>query len=237
MKITYYGTAAAEGWPAVFCRCESCEKAKALGGRNIRTRSQALIDDGLLLDFPPDTYMHVLYGGLDLTRVHSLLITHTHFDHFFPGDFWCRIPGIAYNLRPDVPVMTVCASRFAEERLGRYAGREDGEKRLDFMRVEAEKTFEIRGYTVTPLPACHGMEGDAHIYAVEKDGKSMLYGNDTGYFKDEVWAWFEKTGKRFDLVSLERTYLMHIDVVSRIRNKLVSSHQLLRSIFRNVRLP
>lgn len=31
MKITYYGTAAGEAWPGVFCRCELCEKARALG--------------------------------------------------------------------------------------------------------------------------------------------------------------------------------------------------------------
>lgn len=42
MKITYYGTAAGEAWPGVFCRCELCEKARALGGRNIRTRSRAV---------------------------------------------------------------------------------------------------------------------------------------------------------------------------------------------------
>ena len=33
MKITYYGTAAAEAWPGVFCRCDACERARAAGGR------------------------------------------------------------------------------------------------------------------------------------------------------------------------------------------------------------
>ena len=51
MKIKYLGTAAAEGVPAIFCRCEVCRKSKAAGGRNIRTRSQSIIDDRLLLDF------------------------------------------------------------------------------------------------------------------------------------------------------------------------------------------
>lgn len=43
MKITYLGTAAAEGFPAMFCNCEYCREAKKLGGKNIRTRSQAII--------------------------------------------------------------------------------------------------------------------------------------------------------------------------------------------------
>lgn len=29
MKIKYLGTAAAEGVPAIFCRCEVCRKSKA----------------------------------------------------------------------------------------------------------------------------------------------------------------------------------------------------------------
>ena len=53
MKIKYLGTAAAEGVPAIFCRCEVCRKSKEAGGRNIRTRSQSIIDDRLLLDFCP----------------------------------------------------------------------------------------------------------------------------------------------------------------------------------------
>ena len=55
MQFQYLGTAAAEGWPAVFCRCKYCLEAQRLGGKNIRTRSQAIVNDDLLLDLPPDT--------------------------------------------------------------------------------------------------------------------------------------------------------------------------------------
>ena len=47
MKIHYLGTAAAEGWPAVFCQCDACKAGKEMGGKNIRTRSSVLIDDEL----------------------------------------------------------------------------------------------------------------------------------------------------------------------------------------------
>ena len=62
MKIQYLGTAAAEGWPSVFCDCEACRKALQLAGKNIRTRSQVVIDDTLLVDMPPDAYFHSLCG-------------------------------------------------------------------------------------------------------------------------------------------------------------------------------
>ncbi len=65
MKIRYLGTAAAEGIPAIFCDCEVCRKSRELGGRNFRTRSQAIIDDTLLIDFPSDTYAHFLNYNLN----------------------------------------------------------------------------------------------------------------------------------------------------------------------------
>ena len=50
MEFQYLGTAAAEGIPALFCGCENCERSRKIGGRAIRTRSQAIIDGTLLID-------------------------------------------------------------------------------------------------------------------------------------------------------------------------------------------
>src|SRR5699024_2353371 len=80
MKIHFLGTAAAEGWPGLFCRCKYCDKARELGGKNIRTRSSVIIDDTLKVDFPPDTYHHILRDNIDLATVKHLLITHSHSD-------------------------------------------------------------------------------------------------------------------------------------------------------------
>jgi len=86
MKLTYLGTAAAEGWPGTFCNCTACRSARALGGKDIRTRSQAIVDGELLLDLPCDTYFHMLRGSLDLSAVRWLLVTHSHTDHFYPSE-------------------------------------------------------------------------------------------------------------------------------------------------------
>jgi phosphoribosyl 1,2-cyclic phosphate phosphodiesterase len=50
VKLTFNGTAAAEGFPAVFCECKYCKKARELGGKNIRTRSSCLINEEYLID-------------------------------------------------------------------------------------------------------------------------------------------------------------------------------------------
>ena len=83
MKLKYLGTAAAEGWPALFCKCESCERARKFGGKNIRTRSQSIIDNRLLIDFGPDTYLHVLQHHMPLEDIHHVLVTHSHIDHLY----------------------------------------------------------------------------------------------------------------------------------------------------------
>lgn len=33
MKIKYFGTAAYEGIPSLFCQCETCKRAMKLGGK------------------------------------------------------------------------------------------------------------------------------------------------------------------------------------------------------------
>lgn len=83
MKLTFNGTAAAEGFPALFCECRYCQKARELGVKNIRTRTSCLIDDQYLIDFPPDTYMHVLYGKLKLSKIRHIIVTHSHEDRSY----------------------------------------------------------------------------------------------------------------------------------------------------------
>ena len=59
MEIQYLGTAAAEGLPALFCDCEICRKARNTGGKEVRTRTQSIVDGKILIDFPPDTYTQI----------------------------------------------------------------------------------------------------------------------------------------------------------------------------------
>lgn len=92
MKLHFYGTGASEGFPALFCQCENCARARKLGGKNIRTRASLGVDEELLIDFSQDTYSHCLYGGLDLTKIRHVLITHSHSDHFCPADSAITFP-------------------------------------------------------------------------------------------------------------------------------------------------
>jgi len=96
MKVRYLGTAASEGFPAVFCNCEYCQTARKTG--EFRTRSQVLIEDNLLIDFPPETYLHAVTGKIDLSAITCLLVTHSHTDHFYAQEFVNRGYKFAYGL-------------------------------------------------------------------------------------------------------------------------------------------
>lgn len=208
MQLQYLGTAAAEGWPSLFCECESCRKARALGGKNIRTRSQAMVDGDLLLDFPPDSYLHALRYDLDLTRIHHLLITHSHPDHFYPDELMLRAAPYAHLERGNL--LTVHCGKTVAEKLRAAIAVADAPELPDFLHVhEAEPfvPFEAGRHRVVPLLADHMKEETCLLYAVEtsENGKvrRLLYAHDTWYFPEATWKQIE--GLRFDAVSLDCT--------------------------------
>lgn len=204
MKIKYLGTAAAEAIPAVFCKCETCRKSRALGGKNIRTRSQALIDGKLLIDLPCDTYMHSIIHGIDLSDIKSCIITHAHSDHVYPDELWCRGLDMANNISEP---LTVCSTLASYRKLSNTVleyGLDDSD-RVRLKKLTPFVTFELEGYTITPLKAYHAPTTDPVIYAISKDGKNLLYANDTGFFPNETVKYLKESGICFDLISFDCT--------------------------------
>jgi phosphoribosyl 1,2-cyclic phosphate phosphodiesterase len=100
LRLTFLGTGAAEGFPALWCRCQRCQTARARGGRNLRFRSAALINDDLLLDVGPDLVASAVRLGLDLAPVQALLVTHPHSDHLDPTVLMWRRKGFVTTPLP-----------------------------------------------------------------------------------------------------------------------------------------
>ena len=90
MKFKFLGTGAAEGFPAMYCGCAYCEAARKSGGRDLRTRSQAMIDEDLLIDYPSDSFIHAMQYRLRMDSVKYIFVTHSHLDHFAPEDATMR---------------------------------------------------------------------------------------------------------------------------------------------------
>ncbi|MCI8458906.1 MAG: hypothetical protein HFE46_04505 [Clostridia bacterium] len=208
MKLTYLGTAAAEGLPAVWCNCSVCRAAKAAGGKNVRTRSQILIDDRVLLDFPMDTYLHVLQNKLDLSKVDTVLITHAHMDHCYPQEFNLHGEPFAHGMsRPTVTVYGNKTVKKTFKQATRAEMKAHVAASVPFVSVRPYERFTaVGGYTITALPAVHTKGEHCFIYAIEKEGKTALLCNDSGILPDEQYARMAAMGLRFDLVSFDATY-------------------------------
>ena len=207
MKIQFLGTAAAEGIPALFCKCRVCRNALTVRGKEVKTRSQAIVDGKILIDFPADTYMHMLLHNVDLTVIRTLIITHSHSDHFYERDFWCRLPGIGNEIgeEPLHVYMTAAALRQAEAFADLHM---KGNTRVVFHEIRPFEAFEAEGYRFIPLKADHDPNADPVFYIIEKDGKTALYANDTGCFPDETFEYLANYGGHFDFVSFDCTGML-----------------------------
>ena len=208
MKIKYLGTAAAEGWPSLFCNCQYCKMARTAGGKNIRTRSQCIIDDKLLVDFPADSYMHMINHNFDLPGIHSILITHTHQDHLYLEDLGLRFGVFAHAISGE---LCLYGNDTLLKKFNALYKADPADTHLDGMlRCSQLQEFvpaDIEGYVVTPLIANHDKGEKCFIYLIEKGGEALLYGNDTGWFPQSTWDYLKD--KKLDLVSLDCTTLKH----------------------------
>ena len=199
MKLTFLGTAAAEGFPAVFCNCEYCNEARRLGEKNIRSRSQALINDDLLIDLPADTYWHFIKNGIEGDKIKYLLVTHSHQDHLYASELDMRHGAYAHETR--APELKVFCSEGSYKKITSSISKPKG---FSVTLVNPFETFSIGEYEITPLPARH-KPGDGAVFYIIKGEKTILYAHDTGYFYNEVFEYIEKEKIYFDMISLDCT--------------------------------
>lgn len=209
MKIQYYGTGAGAGIPEIFCSCRVCEYARRERGKEIRTRSQAVIDGRLGIDYPVDTFLHTLYNGLDMRKITHVLITHAHHDHFLPADILSRPLGMQEPVRFYASEKTGAGlqksidAREEAFRTGKRIRTSDFQVEMHPLRFY--EPTEILGYRVTPLRANHAESVDAMIFLIESEGKRVLWAHDTGLLHEEVFEYLKNSGIRLDLISLDCT--------------------------------
>lgn len=203
MKIKYFGTAAYEGIPSLFCQCETCKRAMKLGGKNLRTRAQALINDEILIDFNADTVAHYQTYRFDWTKIKHCLITHSHSDHFYPKDL---IMFAEPSYTPDVTPIDFYAGKSAYEQIKQvFSSNFSDPSRANIIEVKEGNLLTVGENKVLVMHADHSEADSSVIYAIEdKEGKRILYAHDTGIFSDSVIADMKRLG-RFDIVSLDCT--------------------------------
>ncbi|MDX1613647.1 MAG: MBL fold metallo-hydrolase [Candidatus Promineifilaceae bacterium] len=214
MRITFLGTAAANAYPEAFCSCQNCQEARILGGKSLRKRSAALINDDLLLDLGPDIMVASQFHTIPLFNVRYCLQTHPHADHLDLSHLLSRSPDFGVI---GAPQLHFYASPATLERASQTFGRDlsdydlfdplaEQELNLKLHSLEPFQPMVVGSYRVTAFPANHAAGFGALLYALEADGRSIFYGTDTAPLFEETWQAFRQHRMRFDLVILDHTY-------------------------------
>lgn len=226
MHIQILGTAAAEAWPALFCGCETCRRARATGGYNFRSRASIQIDDVYKIDFPPDSYHHLARWSLDFSRIEHLFFTHSHEDHFALRELAYLRPPFAHNLAsPPVRIYgSSTVTSAVEEHFGSLV------MPIELVTLSAFEPVAAGELTFTPIVARHKPTEECFNYVVSSDSGAFLYACDTGVY-DRPTTDFLRSA-RLDLLIVEctqgtldmpATSHMSFEAVLDLRNTLIDS--------------
>lgn len=184
MELLLLGTAAAEGWPAPFCDCPNCQKARQRGGANLRSRSGAILDDNFKIDLNADTLLQMQRARRSLANLKTLVFTHQHSDHFMPQEMeWVCPP---YSQTPPAQPIAIYAnapiiSSLRENEIAAFRS----DKFFALHQMEPlQKVITNEGDEILPLPADH-VEG-AFVLRIKRDGKTIFYGHDSGVYPQET---------------------------------------------------
>ncbi len=201
MKIIFYGTGGGAGVPELFCSCRVCEYARRHGGRDIRTRSQATVDN-LMIDCSIDAVAHTVFYGLDMRKYRNVLITHTHSDHYSAPDMISRyIDADDWTFYLPAP-----AAQNEIERTARAVAASTSLPVRRAPRIREAVPFvpiQIEDAVVTPLPSNHARAIGSVLYLIESGGKTLLWVHDSGLMLPETVEYLRQRKPQLDAVSLD----------------------------------
>ena len=207
MKISFLGTGAAEGVPAMFCNCPLCQSVRAAGERSFHTRSQVVIDGEISVDFPPDAYAHSLKFGVDLSSLSCVLATHSHMDHFYAHDFILRGYKYAKVSAPKLTVFGNAEVKAVFEECTRREMKPEVLQGIELTEVKAFQELKFKDYKILTLPAQHGTAEEALLFYVERSGAGYLHLYDTGALSDEAVEFLVKNRAKASLIAFDCTFL------------------------------
>ncbi len=167
------------------------------GGKNLRSRAQSLIDGDLMVDFGPDTLMHALRDGLDLSALTTLLVTHAHSDHFYPEELAMHRPVYGHGASH----LDVFGNENVVENLENVSTLKN--INMDIHLAVAFERFNVGQTSVLPLRALHDRRQNCLMFVIERGGKRLFYAHDTGYYPEETWEAIR--GMHMDCVICECT--------------------------------
>lgn len=180
MKIRLLGTGGADGIPALCAKSPVSDFARQNGGKDVRTRAAALIDDELKIDLGPDTLMQIQRDGIDPCDWTAVLFTHSDEDHLAPGELQYFL--YPFNDNEHLPFTIYGNDVVLAQISGQYPGWP-----MDLRQSTSFSSFEHADYRITPVQANHKCNEDAQNFLIERDGRKVIYATDTGVWSDQTF--------------------------------------------------
>jgi phosphoribosyl 1,2-cyclic phosphate phosphodiesterase len=158
-----------------------------------------LINDDLLIDLGPDVISSANRHDLYLGRLHTVLITHRHSDHWLPSNLNWREPSFAVT--PVSPLIV----------FGPHDALVDIEPQIEratdltLRPVSAGDQWSSGSYQITAVPATHG-EGTLEplLYVIDDGIHRVFYATDTSSLGSAAWDLLRSLAP-VDLVLLDAT--------------------------------
>lgn len=211
--MQFLGTAAADVLPGPLCDCAICNDARKDPARG-RLRSSFLLDERNLIDCGPDFAAAIMRHGLNAKDLRNIFITHTHEDHFEPSNAGL----IKFSkTRPTEPVDVYLSWMAYDSTMKQYELLKDafpGKDSIEALNkglvrlhsLKAGERYRVDGYEVMPVNTTHqpSKTETAYNYLFQKDGRSLLYACDTGYYLPEALEMLENV--KLDILIMEGTW-------------------------------
>jgi len=183
MELLFLGTGAAD-WPQ-----ETCAQGDERGLD--RRCTSVLVDGELLIDPGPNVPEALGTFGADPSKIRSVIISHSHDDHFNPGTLtW---------LADQHPIDVYGASGY-EFKLPKH-------QNLTFHVVESSQTMELPFGTLIAAESTHLVEDTNEKvlhYILVRNGKRLLYATDGAWFTSRTWGILGRYA--YDCVILDATF-------------------------------
>ena len=192
MKIKLLGTGGSEGIPAIFCNCPICINAKQKKGNEIRKRSSAIINDELMIDFPPDILSYICDYNLDITKIKYLLVTHSHSDHLCLDDLAQRNEYVSKGRQEEL--LNVYGNSSVIKLVKNAMISNGAENSATYTSVSSNSKFNCGDYCVLPIKSKHMKSEESLLYIITKANKTVFYCTDTDILDEE----------QFELLALEK---------------------------------
>ena len=209
MRIRLLGTGSADGWPNPFCDCDTCESERADG--RVRMPTSALIDDVIMIDSGPTAPYSASRGGISLSAVEHLVLTHGHPDHLAPSILLWRewITGL--------DTLHVWGPPLALDLCREWIGPASP---VEFHSLAAGERTELStrqgSFLLTAIEANHDprssdvIAGEALLYDLDSaHGDRLLYATDTGPFTPEILEAI--TSRAYDCVLIDESFGTKVD--------------------------